>query len=357
MENIEVIASEIWKELEEASKVEPPLNIKPYYDEMVKKEDSLTKAFVDFKKPSEMTAEEYKLLPAKYNWNSNVKYSLFSINRLSVNAPIRLCHLVMQTAFRLKIFGDDAFGKVSARCKVGAGIVNFLLEKNTVFFPAGAARSRLPVCVRPLNEETFKSAVTELTKCTSDTNLQRNYVGDGDGEPHLAGLGIPPIALTSGESPGSEMLFKRSLHEVKALFESQAYLKNPTASEITAARNQAIVLDGIARVLNGRPCTNGHSSEPSISATANSTSSGNSGITNPDEAAASPTSSDDARKGEKKKSKPPAVAMAEASMMSQEAALLEAKNFEAMIQLQRDELLIRREDSKQLREEWIEVDG
>jgi hypothetical protein len=35
----------------------------------------------------------------------------------------------MQTAFRLKISGDDAFGKVSAHCKVGACIVNHLLEK------------------------------------------------------------------------------------------------------------------------------------------------------------------------------------------------------------------------------------
>jgi len=44
----------------------------------------------------------------------------------------------MQTAFRLTIFGDDAFGTVSARCKVGLGIVYYLLEKNLVFFPAGA---------------------------------------------------------------------------------------------------------------------------------------------------------------------------------------------------------------------------
>jgi hypothetical protein len=58
MENIEDVSSEIWKELEEASKVEPPLNIKPYYDDMVKREDPISKEVVDFKKPSEMTAEE-----------------------------------------------------------------------------------------------------------------------------------------------------------------------------------------------------------------------------------------------------------------------------------------------------------
>jgi hypothetical protein len=80
MENIEAAASEIWKLLEEASKVQPPLNIKPYHDDMMKKEGPVTKESINFKKPSEMTIEEYKQLPAKYNWNSNVKYSLSSIN-------------------------------------------------------------------------------------------------------------------------------------------------------------------------------------------------------------------------------------------------------------------------------------
>ncbi len=110
-----------------------------------------------------------------------------------------------------------------------------------MFYPGGPARAHLPVCLRPSNNETFKAAVIELTKCTSNTNLQRYYVGDGEGDPTLAGLGVPPVALISGSSPGAEMLFKRSLREVKGLLESQAYLKNPAA-----ACHQAVVLDGIA---------------------------------------------------------------------------------------------------------------
>jgi hypothetical protein len=39
------------------------------------------------------------------------------------------------------------------------------------------------------------------------------------------------------------MLLKRSLHEVKALLESQAYLKNPAAADIAAACHQAVVLE------------------------------------------------------------------------------------------------------------------
>lgn len=67
-------------------------------------------------------------LPEKYRWNSNTKYWLNPINWKSVNAPDWLCHLLMLPAFRLKIFGDDAIGKVSACCKVGAAIVNLMLE-------------------------------------------------------------------------------------------------------------------------------------------------------------------------------------------------------------------------------------
>jgi hypothetical protein len=33
----------------EASQVEPPRNIKPYYDEMMKREDPISKDFINFK--------------------------------------------------------------------------------------------------------------------------------------------------------------------------------------------------------------------------------------------------------------------------------------------------------------------
>ncbi len=48
-----------------------------------------------------------------------------------------------------------------------------------MFFTAGAIRSCNPVCVHSLNGETFKAAVIDFLKCTRDTNLQQNYVGDG----------------------------------------------------------------------------------------------------------------------------------------------------------------------------------
>jgi hypothetical protein len=260
-----------------------------------------------------------------------VKYSFYSINinQSSANAPVTICHHLMQTAFRLKIFGDDAFGKVSACCKVGSSIVNYLLEKNLVFFPAGAVRACVPVCLRTLNEETFKAAIIELTKCRSDTNHQRNYVGDG------SRLRPSTISLTDGKLPGSEILFKRSLHDVKSLFELQAYLKNPAAAEIAAAKQQSVILDGIEKLLNGQPCSSGTSvgnaSQPSISATTASSSAcyGR----NRDDGMVSP-SLDSSKEEERKKTKSPAVAMAEAALKSQEAAVLEAKNFEAMIKLQ-----------------------
>ena len=55
-----VIATEIWSELEAASSVEPPLMVKPFYNKMVKNEDKS-----DFKKPLEMTTAEYNSVTPK----------------------------------------------------------------------------------------------------------------------------------------------------------------------------------------------------------------------------------------------------------------------------------------------------
>jgi hypothetical protein len=264
MENVTAVADDIWNELVEASSIEPPTQIKGYYDNVVKKEDpSNPKVSIDFKKPSEMTAEVFLSIPAKSNWSSNIKYCFHFINKFSADRPIRLCHLLMLLAYRLKIFWDDAFGKVASRCKLSASIVSFLMEKHIVFFfSSGAARNRQPIHARPLNDETFKAAVVDLLKCTNDTNLQCHYMGDGAGNEELAGLGIPPSALTDGSLPNAETLFKCSLHEVKALYDSKQYLKNPNATEAAAARLQAQVLDGIARVANGQPVNS--SSESSL---------------------------------------------------------------------------------------------
>jgi hypothetical protein len=100
MDNHIAVADKIWKDLIEASSVEPPLLIKFYYDEMVKKEEGEgTKVFVDFKKPSKMTAGDYATIVSKSNWNINIRYSLFSINKASEAVPIRLFHLLMHLAF------------------------------------------------------------------------------------------------------------------------------------------------------------------------------------------------------------------------------------------------------------------
>ena len=106
-----------------------------------------------------------------------------------------------------------------------------------------------PVRARALNDETFKSTVVELLKISSDTNHQRHYVGDCDGDVSLAGLGIPPISFTDGALPGAEMLFKQGLHSVKGLFDSQAYLKNPKSAEAEASRQQSAILESINHVV------------------------------------------------------------------------------------------------------------
>lgn len=54
---------------------------------------------VDFKRPTEMSPEEYKSLPAKNKWQSNINCSLYSINMDAVDIPIHLCHWIALRAY------------------------------------------------------------------------------------------------------------------------------------------------------------------------------------------------------------------------------------------------------------------
>jgi hypothetical protein len=62
----------------------------------------------------------------------------------------------MHTASILKIFGDDAFGKVTQWCKAGAQVSNYLIEKNHVFFFMGSVCKQQPVQARALNNATLE---------------------------------------------------------------------------------------------------------------------------------------------------------------------------------------------------------
>jgi hypothetical protein len=155
----------------------------------------------------------------------------------------------------------------------------------------------------------------------NDTNLQRHYVGDRAGNEELARLGIPPSALIDGSLPNTKTLFKRSLYEVKALYDSQQYLKNPNATEAAAARLQAQVLDGIARVANGQPVNS--SSKSSLTT--------------------EPAANNDTNQ---KKKTSPAVAIAEALLLSQKAAVQEQETFKAILDLQKQENQLKKKEVK-----------
>ncbi len=321
--------------------------VKPFYNEMVKNDKS------DFKKPLEMTTAEYNSVTSKLNWNARVKYSLFSINSDPLH-PIRLCHLLLLTAYKLKVFGEDAYGKVTSRCKVAATIINYLLEKNRVFFPVNSGRQRVPTRVRLINDETFKSAVVDLVKCSSDTTLQRHYVGDGHGDVAVAGLGLPPSALTDGASPSAKTLFRRCLHEVKGLLESKAYLSNPNSASAAASHAQASVLEGINNVLNGEASLSSAAASRAdedilLEANINARSSNDNNTNN--NYRLSPLSCINSTGTGDEKKKSPASMMAEASLLSQQAAVADANNLEKMISLQAEELKMRQEEVATVREE------
>jgi hypothetical protein len=345
------IANEIWSALADAAVIEAPLSVKPFYDEVLKNEDK-----TDYKKPSELLLDEYQAVAPKTNWNFNVKYSLFSINMAAADKPIRLCHLLLYVAYKLKVFGEDAFGKVTARCKTAAAIVNYLLERNRVFFPVGSGRNRIPTRVRAMNEEIFKTTILDFLKCCVDTNLQWYYVGDGVGDVATAGLGLPPMALTDGSLPGAEILFRRSLHEVKGLVESKVYLKNPESAEAAAERHQSAVLDAMNNVLAGRVARSDSTDVPVVIVEGDGTNNNVTNVTNDTDTnlRMSPLSRDSVMDdGGSSKRRSPAATMAEASLLAQKAAMEEAKNAAEMIAFQREDLKMRAEELKAIREERI----
>jgi hypothetical protein len=92
-----------------------------------------------------MTTAEYNSVIPKLNWNATVEHSLFSINSDPV-CLLCLCHLSLLTTYKLKVFGEDAYGKMTARCKVASTIINYLLEKNHVFFPVNLGHQQRWIC-------------------------------------------------------------------------------------------------------------------------------------------------------------------------------------------------------------------
>ncbi len=159
----------------------------------------------------------------------------------------------------------------------------------------------------------------------------------------LAGLGIPPSALTDGTAPGAEALFKRSLHEVKGLVESKVYLNNPNSSNAAAARQQATLLEGINSVLNGEPVISSAAVSAATAAfdilleTTIGVNNDQSNNNNPRMSltlSLHSTGTDDDAKSKKS----PAVIMAEASLLSQQAALNDANNLNKKIFLQEEEM-------------------
>jgi hypothetical protein len=67
-----------------------------------------------------------------------------------------------------------------------------------------------------------------VVKCVADANLQHHYVGDGNSDVVVAGLGIPPSALMDGSAPSTETLFKHSLHEVRVYWSLRLTLETLT---------------------------------------------------------------------------------------------------------------------------------
>ena len=114
-------------------------------------------------------------------------------------------------------------------------MVNYIMGKYHIFFLMSSGFQHIPDHVCLINEKIFKYSVMDVVKCIADTNLQRHYGGNNDGNVALAGLGLPPSARTDDSGSSAELLFSRSFHELKGLLECNAYIKNPSSTEASVS--------------------------------------------------------------------------------------------------------------------------
>jgi hypothetical protein len=211
----------------------------------------------------------------------------------------------------------------------------------------------------------------DIVKCVGDANIQRHYIGDGDGDISVAGLELPASALMDGSIPSAEILFKSSLHEVKGLLESKAYLRNPDSAEATAAHQEALVLEGINVIMSGGEINAAHSNnnpvvneERSVNNNDNDRNRDRNGLRGSKECSINDNDRNDHNRDRnglrgspvaslltmeddtnRKLRKSPATMMVEASVLSQQAALKEADNLKSTIEIQKEELILRKHSS------------
>jgi hypothetical protein len=123
---------------------------------------------------------------------------------------------------------------------------------------------------------------------------------------------------------------------VKGLLELKSYLSNPNSANGTAACAEAAILDGINDILSGGLSTAAASAASTAEVFLEST---NNNQMSP---LSFPSSSSVA---DESKCRSPAMLMAEASLLSQEAAVRDADNLSRMINLQEEELKLRKNDA------------
>ncbi len=128
---------------------------------------------------------------------------------------------------------------------------------------------------------------------------------------------------------------------MKGLLESKSYLSNHNSANATAACAQAAILDGINDILSGGLSAAAASAASTAEVFLEST---NNNRMSPLSVPNSSSVADESKR------KSPATLMAEASLLSQEAAVRDADNLSRMINLQEEELKLRKNDAVANRE-------
>ena len=243
------LAITILGDLIAASNVAPPVGCLPFFDKTVKvpsdtgvvKPDGTAKmSYTPFKTPGLMTLFEYMSQPSNANWTADKKTSKYSI---LPHDAVLLQHLVVHTCCIVKVYGQ--FGKVGERYAAAASIVQHILDNNKVYFP----HTKLIGCkLKQATAAVIKEWVESLCDSFSGNDTTRFFEGDGAGDPVDAGA-VAPQVLTDGSQATAEELYQKSLTDLHGQKASRAYKTNETNA--AQQRRETALLDNIASVMSG----------------------------------------------------------------------------------------------------------
>jgi hypothetical protein len=202
--------------------------------------------YVASKTPRDMTNEEYLLLPGKGNLTQEVKSSPRSFIMDDNMPPVLLGHVVVCTAYALKVF--STYGMMANFFSMATKATNYAWVTKHVVVPHSKCIGQR---LRNLQDQSVRQWVEELCNAFSGDDSKQTFQGDSqlDAE-SAASIGINSRGFKAGEEKSAEEYYHHMLAELKAHKDAETWLLIVSAQE--QQRTNIILLTNINSVVSGK---------------------------------------------------------------------------------------------------------